>query len=250
MGAFKGALIGLICHANRPHAPSCFWLGQEGGEEGRESNQGRCSLHFEKPVEGKEDATPSHVAADARRRHGGTPHAPPRHLELPYVVPTTGYRSLCLWHSLHRLASRGESLVLLLLRTKRERSKEEWGLFRVRGIASSSWWRRRQRGCELPTELRLHAWYNLCLEAAAFSRLPLLAWRWRLPVSDVDTKTATTTTWSKWQNHDDFAVSPLVSALCIWSLLPPSHDCLQDLLTIFVQVVLVVPPGDKWGTQK
>ena len=53
---------------------------------------------------------------------------------------------------------------------------------------------RRQRGCELPTELRLHAWYNLCLEAAAFSRLPLLAWRWRLPVSDVDTKTATTTT--------------------------------------------------------
>ena len=143
MGAFKGALIGLICHANRPHAPSCFWLGQEGGEEGRESNQGRCSLHFEKPVEGKEDATPSHVAADARRRHGGTPHAPPRHLELPYVVPTTGYRSLCLWHSLHRLASRGESLVLLLLWTKRERSKEEWGLFRVRGIASSSWWRRR-----------------------------------------------------------------------------------------------------------
>ena len=68
--------------------------------------------------------------------------------------------------------------------------------------------------------------------------------------------TPTRLTWSKWQNHDDFAVSSLVSALCISSsVLPPSTpplppplpyttDCLQFLLTIFtVQVALLVA---KW----
>ena len=93
MGAFKGALIGLICHANRPHAPSCFWLGQEGGEEGRESNQGRCSLHFEKPVEGKEDACDATLLVVGAYRGGGRRHltaaaTPPPLSGVPYVVPT------------------------------------------------------------------------------------------------------------------------------------------------------------------
>ena len=97
----------------------------------------------------------------------------------------------------------------------------------------------------------------MCLLAEAAARV-VRGCR-RLAGASAAVRTATTPTrltWSKWQNHDDFAVSSLVSALCIWSsvlpplLLPPppplpyTTDCLQFLLTIFtVQVALLVA---KW----